>query len=225
MFHTKKMLKRSAIAAVLVGAAFIAFSPIGRVAAAPPGDGARPLAYTLETLSDILTRLQDRLSSLRTPAGERLDEGLEQLIDLIADLLDQEGPSPDDGGLPVKVRIVRIDLRLHRLVHVLDGIVESADDTPERLAAREAVEELRAWIDGYIEGATSGMSPAEADRFEEAARSMIRSLTGEVIGIARRAEEAEGRPGLEWLVERLEDLLFRLDGFILRNFPPPAQEP
>lgn len=205
---------------VLVGALLVAFVPAGRVAAEP----ARPLVFTLEGLSDLLTRLQDSLSSLQARPGERFEDELEELIGLIEELLEQ-APAEGEGGLPVKARIVRIDLRLHRLAHILDEIVERAEDTPARPALREAIDDLRNWLDGYIEGATAGMSPREADRFEEASRAMIRALAGEVLGIAKRAETRD-RPILGRLVERLEDLLFRLDGFILHNFfPPHPQEP
>jgi len=210
---------------VLIAALLFAFVPAGRVVAAPPEGGNRPLVLTLDGLADILSRLEERLCSLQARPGERFDKQLDQLIGLIEDLLDQEGlPFDEEGGLPVKARIVRIDLRLHRLVYILDEIVEDAADTPARPAAREAMDDLRNWLDGYIEGATAEMSPAEADRFEEAARAMIRALAGEVLGIVRRAE-TQDRPTLERLVERLEDLLFRLDGFILRNSPPPSPNP
>ena len=208
--------------ALLIGVLLVGFVPTGAVATEPPD---RPVILTLEGLSDILSRLQERLSSLQARPGERFDEKLEELIGLIEELLDQE-PPPAEGeeGLPLKIRIIRIDLRLHRLVHILDEIVDEAEDTPARPAVRESIDDLRHWLDGYIEGATARMSPAEADRFEEAARAMIRAFAGEILGIAKRADPPD-HPVLARLVDRLEDLLFRLDGFILRNFPPSPQTP
>ena len=79
-------------------------------------------------------------------------------------------------------------------------------------------------MNGYVAAMTAGMEPAKAERFETAAHRMVRDLAEQLAGLARRVRPAdEGRPILARLIERLEDLLFRLDGFLLQNFRVPTR--
>ena len=205
----------------------VATVPVG-TAFAEPDPSENPVEFTLEHLADVLGRLEAELAALEAPAAERLEEGLEQVIELIANLLDEIGQprEEDEEGGAIRARILRLDLMLHRLLYVLDEMVENAGETPARPRAKGALDGLRAWIDGYIDGATAGMSPREAARFERATHEVIRSLAQRLADMARDAQKPDrGRPILARLVERLEELLFRLDGFILHHFlQPPPQE-
>ncbi len=204
--------------------------PIGAALAEPERPG-NPVGFTLERLSEVLGRLEAELAALEGPAAERLEEGIEQIIELIEALLDdvdRPGDQEEDGAA-IRSRILKLDLMLHRLLYVLDEIVESAKKTPARPRAKEAVDDLRSWVDGYVDGATSGMRPREAARFEKAAHEIARSLAGRVAESARKVHEPtppdRARPILARLVERLEELLFYLDGLILRSAQrPPSQE-
>jgi len=213
-------------ACVLPALLLVAAVPMGTALAEPEHQPGNPVESTLEHFADVLARLEAELAALEAPAAERLEEGLEQIIELIGDLLDEFDRPRDEDGAAIGGRIVELDLMLHRLLYVLDEIVESAADTLARPRAKGALDGLRDWIDGYIDGATAGMNPREAARFEKAAHEMIRSLAQRLADMARNARKPDrGRPLLARLVERLEELLFRLDGFILHHFdqPPPRE--
>ena len=207
----------------------VAVVPFGAALAEPDRKPENPVEFTLEHLADVLGRLETELAALEGPGAERLEEGIEQVIELIESLLNEfdRPPEKDEDGAGIRARILELDLMLHRLLFVLDEIVENAKETPARLRAKGALDGLRDWIDGYIDGATAGMGPREAARFEKAAHEMIRSLAQRLAEMARNARKPEGgAPILARLVEQLEELLFRLDGFILHTFlqPPPQEE-
>ena len=224
---TKRWHVRTPVACVLSALLLVTTVPLG-TALAEPDRPENPVVFTLEHLSDVLGRLEAELAALEAPAAERLEEGLEQIIELIENLLDvfSKPPEDEEDGAAVRARILKLNLMLHRLLYVLDEIVENAAETPARPRAKGALEGLRSWVDGYIDGATAGMNPREAARFEKAAHEMIHSLAQRLADMAHRARESRsGRPILARLVEQLEDLLFRLDGFILHRFlqPPPPE--
>jgi len=207
------------VSVMLIGGA----APMGVLA--EPEAGARAETM-LENLSGVLSRLESELAALQAPAAERLEEGLEQIIELIEELLRAFDQPQDDADGRTRAQILRLDLMLHRLVHVLEEIVENATDGPSRPKAGGAVEDLRRWIDGYIDGMTAGMEPRVADRFEKAVQEMVRDLGAQIAGMAERATPQDrDRPILARLVERLEDLLFQLDAFILRQFGPKPEAP
>ncbi len=219
---TRRRRTRIPTACALSALLLVAAVPVGTTLA-EPSPPENPVEFTLEHLADVLARLEAELTALEAPAAERLEDGLEQIIELIGDLLDEFDRPQDEDGTPIGARIVELDLMLHRLLCVLDEIVENAAETPARSGAKGALDGLRQWVDGYIDGATAGMNPREAARFEKAAHEMIGSLAQRLADIARNAQKPDrGRPILAGLVERLEQLLFRLDGFILHHF---AQEP
>jgi len=210
---------------VLAMLTIVAAAPAGTVFAAP--EQPRPVQGALEQLADVLGRLEAALLALEAPAAERFEEDLERIIELIEDLLVELDTSQDEAdGIDVRARIVKLDLMLHRLLHVLDEIVENAQEAPARPGARAALDDLRHWIDGYVGGATAGMPARETARFERAARDMIRSLSHRLADMARRAQEPDrARPVLARLVDRLEELLFRLDRLLLlRAGSPPSRE-
>jgi len=213
---------RACLVAVLM---IVAAIPAGVVLAQPEPPVA-PVEGTLERLAEVLGRLEAELAALEAPAAERLEEGLERIIELLRELLAEfDRPRDDQGESGVQARIVRLDLMLHRLLYILDEIVEGSGDTPARPRARAAVEDLRDWVDGYVGGMTAGMDPRTAERVERAAHEMVHDLAGRMADMAKRGElRSHGRPVLARLVERLEELLFRLDGFILhRSAQPPAR--
>lgn len=214
-----RMAAMGLVSALLIGGVL----PIGVVADPEPASRVEEM---LENLSDVLGRLESELAALQAPAAERLEEGLEQMTELIGELLRELAqPQRDaDGGGP-RPRILKLDLMLHRLVHILDEIVKNAD-TPARPEARDAVDGLRRWIAGYIDGMTAGMEPRVADRFEKAVREMVHDLGARVAQMAERAApDDRHRPILARLVERLEDLLSQLDAFVLHSDPKPAAAP
>ena len=223
--HTRTSTGRSCALAVCVIALLAVLATAPGLALAET-DPPKPVEGALQALAGVLGRLEAELAALEAPAAERLEEGLEQAIELIENLLDELATRQEeaDGG-DVRGRIVELDLMLHRLLYVLDEIVENARPSPARPRARAALHDLKDWVDGYIDGATAGMSPAETARFERAARDMIRSLVGQLADMARAAQGPDrGRPVLARLVERLEELLFRLDGLILRRAGPPSDD-
>ncbi len=225
---TRRWRTRIPAVCALSALLLVAAIPMGTALAEPDQQPENPVGFTLEHLADVLARLEAELAALEAPAAERLEEGLEQIIELISNLLDEfdRPQEEDEEGATIRGRILKLDLMLHRLLYVLDEIVENAAETPARLRAKGALDDLRDWIDGYIDGATAGMNPREAARFEKAAHEMIRSLAQRLADMARNAQKPDrGRPILARLVEQLEDLLFRLDGFILHHFvqPPPRE--
>ena len=208
---TRRWRTRIAVTCALSALLFVATVPMGTALAEPEQKPGNPVEFTLEHFADVLARLEAKLAALEAPAAERLEEGLKQIIELIGDLLDEfdRPPEEDEDGAAIGARIV-----------------ESAANTPARSPAKGALDGLRDWIDGYIDGATAGMNPREAARFEKAAHGMVRSLAQRLADMARNAQKPDrGRPILARLVERLEELLFRLDGFILHRFdqPPPRE--
>ena len=189
-------------------------------------DQAAPVEGTLERLVDVLGRLEAELAALEMPAAERLEEGLERIVELIHGLLVEfDRPRDDEGGEGVRARIVALDLMLHRLLYVLDEIVENAQETPARPRAVGALDDLRDWVDGYIDGLTAGMDPRIAGRVERAAFETVRNVASRIGEMAKNIEPGDkGRPVLARLVEQLEELLFRLDGFILHRYHRPQTE-
>jgi len=220
---TRNLRIRIPRALVLAMALLIGLAPVGvRAAQAQPvEERGSAVEGTLERLSDVLGCLEAELAKLEAPpAAERVEDGLEAVLELIHELLS------DDEQIEIGERILKLDLMLHRLVYVLEEIVENAPDSPAKPRARGALEDLRGWIDGYVDGVTSGMRPREAKRFEDAAHQMARSLGQRLSEMAQRAAPPErSRPVLARLVERLEELLFKLDGLILHHGKKDAPQP
>jgi len=191
--------------------------------------GPPPIELTLEQLSNLVQRLEADLAASRNPVAERLEERLEGIIEGIEGLLDLLERPRDEESMPVvRLRILQFDLTMHRLLYLLEEVLEGTE-SPQRPGAREALEGLRRWIDGYVNAMTAGMPPEQARRFEATAEQAMRDLVQQLVQMARRARPEESpdtdRPMLARLVERLEELVFRLDGFILRNLPEPAPQP
>jgi hypothetical protein len=184
------------------------------------GGGQLRFARMLEHLSDLLQRLEGELAALDRPAAERLENGLEEAIEAIEAFLDgSERPSERPDERARKARITQLDLRLHRLVRVLEEIVEKAPEGPGRPRALVSIEELREWIDDCLALASAGMSVGEYERFERTAHQVAKFLGERISEVAKNAPARPESSRLARLVERLEDLLFRLDGVLLRQFP------
>ena len=202
------------VSVVLIGGA----APMAVLAEPEPG---KRVETMLESLSDVLSRLEAELAALRAPAAERLEEGIEEIIELIKVLLrDFAGPQ-DEEETGARARILKLDLMLHWLVHVLEEIVENGEGS-SRPKDGDALEGLRRWIDAYLDGMTVGMDRQAAARFERAVHEMFRDLGARLAQMAKQAQGNDGRV-LGRLLERLEDLLFQLDAFILHNFGPSAE--
>jgi len=197
----------------MVGLLMIAAIPVGTAVAGPGKDSGR-LEATLEHVSDLLSRLEGELAALERPAAERLEERIEGAIEAIEGLIDMlERPRGDLNVEAWKLRIIEIDLRLHRLVQV------STARAPQRPDAEETIEDLRVRLDSMIMEASIGMSPEEYEQLEASVYRTAHLLGRRIADMAKRVEPKTGLPLLARLVERLEELLFRLDGFILQHFP------
>ncbi len=204
----------------LVGLLLVTAIPVGMAVAEPRQDGGGRLEATLDRLSDLLRRLESELVALERPAAERLEESVERAIEAIERIIELlERPREELDEEAPRTRTVELDLRLHRSVQILEEIVESTTRPPERPNAEEAVEDLRGWLDSRIIEASIGMSPEEYEQLEGAVHRAARVLGRRIADLARRVEPETAFPALARLVERLEDLLFRFDGFILYRFP------
>ena len=184
-----------------------------------------PIETTLEQLSDLVSRLEAELAAMEAPVAERLEERLEELLELIESILsDFDRPQSDGDRDALKVRILRLDLAMHRLLFLLENLVEEAVEDSERRGAADAIEGLRRWMGGYVEKMTTGMEPERAERFEAAAHQAMRDLVRRLAAMTERVRPSEeSRPLMARMIERLERLLFRLDGFILEHLPTPHQ--
>lgn len=216
-----KERRRARIAVVcgLVFAFLTIASPVGFVVAEPAGDPG-PIEATLARLSEILTRLEGELAALEAPRAERLEERLENVIELIEALLGElDRPREEMNEQARMSRIVVFALRLHRLVYLLEEIIEDTPSSPVRPHANRSVDDLKVWLDGLIFHASVGMSPEEYEQLESAVYRTARVLSERISEMAKRVVPGAGRLPLVKVVEHLEAVLFRLDGFILHHFP------
>lgn len=181
----------------------------------------RPLEVTLERLAGLLTRLETELAAVDRPAAGRLEQRVEEAVGLVEDLLTSLGGETEEERAPAK-RAARLNLTLHRLVALLEGIVGEPHDRPERAKARMTLDELRTWVDGYVAAATAEMSARDAERFDRAAHDLARSLAAQLARVARKAPATEqGNAKLPQVVVRLEALTQRLDALLLRRIAAP----
>ena len=182
---------RTPLVAVILAALLLSTSPLGLVVANPI-DEPGPVEATLDHLSEILKHLEGELSALEAPRAERLEEGLEQLIELIENLLDEfDRPYEEGDGVALKARIIKLDLMLHRLISVLERVLEGADDKQARPGAREAIDDLRNWVAGYIDGLTATLDPQAAERLERATHEMVLDLAHRIAQMVENTRHEE----------------------------------
>lgn len=180
------------------------------------GDGS--FAGMLSRLSELLQTLEGDLAALEGPRAERLEERLEGVIEAIEDLLGTSNrPEERLDERAWKARLMTVDLRLHRLVYLLEEMVESTPERPQRPRTLGAIGQLRAWVEEYIAHASVGMNPEQKEHFERSVHRMARFLGERISEMAKKAGEKLAQPLHERLVERLEELLFRLDGILLQG--------
>ena len=206
--------RRPVVVAILIALA-LAGAPATSVQATSQ-QAASPLETTLQRLSDILVRLEGELSVLEAPRAERVEQGVEAMIELTRELLD-EMSSPKTTSDDVGRRIARLRTMLHRLVSALETAIDTS--APARPSAREVVDDLRNWVDGYLDGLTAGMDPGTADRIESAAHQMVRDLVvrfSQVIDSVRQNASSGSR--LESLIEQLTELTIRMDRLLRQRF-------
>jgi len=217
--RTPRMLAAFLLAAALVVGAVPA---IGETPAANP----ERREAVLEGLDAILERLGTELERLQEADLPALEEQLEGIVELLGALADELDTPSDDDGPTLRHQTVKLDLMLHRFVAILERLVEPKPARP-RPGAKEVIDDLRNWVDGYVDAATAGMDRGEARRFEALARRMVSGI-GERIGDAVRkagGDEPE-KTHLERALERIEALLARLDRLTVRTFGrPPAGRP
>lgn len=220
MMKAEQPKKRLGVLA-MVGLLMITVVPIGGAVAEPSGGEGR-LEQALEHVSDLLMTLESELAALDRPAAERLEERLEGVIEAIGHLVDQlERNRETRDEAAWKARLLAFDLDLHRLVYLLEEIVESTKATPERPNAEESLERLRIALESIIMDASFGMDHEQFQQLEEAVYKTARLLGARIKDLARQVEPKTGTPRLARLVERLEEVLFRLDTLILHHFPRP----
>lgn len=204
---------------IMVGLLIVTAVPVG-VAVAEPSEGPRGLESALEKVSDLLMRLESELAALERPVAERLEEWLEGAIEAIENLLDQlEAPREEIDEAAWKARIIVLDLQLHRLVYLLEEIVESTPPAVDRPQAEASLERLRVELGSIIMEASFGMEREQFEQLEEAVYRTAHLLGGRIKDLAQKVEPKTGTPRLASLVEKLEGLLFRLDAVILDHFP------
>ena len=195
------------------------------------GPGGQPPA--LVALTSILERLDAELERLQDAELPALEEQVEGIIGLLEELSEElvVAPDSDEDRPQLKEQLVKLDLMLHRLMAMMERIVERADaapkPSPEKERAQEALGDLRQWVDGYIAGATRRMGRIEAQQFERTTEAMLGVIAKQLGRVGQRAKEHQpGKARLEMLVERIEALLARLDRFIIRSFgQPPIDRP
>lgn len=182
-------------------------------------------------LTVILDKLDKALEALPEDKFPALEEQLEGISNLLSDLLGELEAPPAPGEKPqVKQQIVKLDLMLHRLVFILEGIVARGEGAPQPSErpgkAREALEDLRIWVDGYIAGLTAHMDRIEAREFTRLAHTMLKGIERHVARMANLIGPKDQEKGrLETALERIKALLSRLDVYIIRNFSrPPTPE-
>lgn len=174
----------------------------------------RPLVVTLEHLGELIARLEAQLGELDRPGADRLEERVAEAGDLIEDLLaslESTPPSPREQA-------AKLHMALHRLVTMLGEIVGGPDRRPERDRARETLDELRAWVDGYVAAMTTGMNARDAERYSRAAHDLARALMARISEAAKKAAPAPQpeAPRLSVVIERLDTLAARLDALLQR---------
>ncbi len=229
--HRLNVKKRGLEKAAAVGGILFALI-VGIFAFSPAvfGEGAdHPRAVA--GLTVILDKLDKALEALPEDKFPALGEQLEGIGNLLSDLLDELETPPVPGEKPqVKQQIVKLDLMLHRLVFILEGIVargEGAPQPPERAGkAREALEDLQIWVDGYIAGLTARMDRIKAQEFTRLAHTMLKEIERRAARMANlTAHEDQSKGRVEIALERIKALLSRLDVYIIRNFGrPPTPE-
>ena len=183
-------------------------------------------------LTVILNKLDKALEALPEDKFPALEKQLKGIGDLLSDLVDELKTPPDEGAKPqVKAQIVKLDLMLHRLVFILEGIARRNEGVPQPVAAsgkaRAALGDLRVWVDGYIAGLTARMNKPEAREFARLARVMLKDIEQHVARMASHFRpNDQGAKRVVIAVDRIKALLARLDLYIIRNFGrPPAPAP
>jgi hypothetical protein len=186
-------------------------------------DAPKPLEVTLERMGDLLTRLDTELAAVDRPAADRLEQRVEEAAGLVEDVLASLGGESDDTTL--RQSAVRLDLTLHRLVALIEEIVGEPGARPERAKARTMLEEVHAWVDGYVAAASSGLNARDAERFDRAAHDMARALAAQLARVAKKAPVTEHRDTkLPQVVARLEALTLQLDELLLRQAAGPKTD-
>ncbi len=205
--------------ALIVG--LLAFSP-----AVFGEDAEHPRAVA--GLTVILDKLDKALEALPADKFPALEEQLEGIGNLLSGLLDELEAPPAPGEKPqVKQQIVKLDLMLHRLVFILEGIAARGEGTPRPSeGSGKALEDLRIWVDGYIAGLTAHMDRIEAQEFTRLAHTMLKDIERHVARMAHLIGPKDQEKGrVEIALERIKALLSRLDVYIIRNFGrPPTPE-
>ena len=213
---------RTPLVAALTAVLLLGVVPSGLAQDSP--DESTPMGVTLERLSNVLMVLEGELGALDAPRADRLEEAVGQMNEIVSDLLAASGDVDSEEDVELSPRkILGLDRRLHQLVNVLENLL--GDPASTRPNVRSSLDDLRQWVDGYIQGLTAGMDPQAAKRFEAKAQEMVRDVAQKIAQLAARdVPEAPDQPRLERIVRQLRELTDQLDRLIWRRIPHPARE-
>lgn len=178
------------------------------------GDGLCRIGTVLEPLGGLLSRLDEGLAKLDRPGAERLIDALEAVEDELAELLaatDASCVSPNTGG-DWRLRLVRLDRHLHRMLSLVEDVVTSVARTAARERAEERIKGLRVWLDSVVFAASDGMSAEEYEQLESAVYQTARRLG---LHMVQMADPDDPTPVLTRLLERLHEQVRQLDRLLL----------
>lgn len=181
-----------------------------------------------DRLTSILNKLDQELSQLPSDKFPKLEGQLDAISSLLDDLIStlDTPPSVKGEGPTLKEQAFKLDLMFHRLVIILERIAraDAPKPLPAQTKARETIAELRVWINGYLAGVTSEMSPREARRYEEMARALLTDVGEHLARIAAQARSKDEAPSrLDTIIAHMKAQLRLLDRFLMRTFGPPPR--
>ena len=210
------MLRVSKVARLAAGMAIALSLAVGGFAQ-PMAQGLVPAPQVPERLPELIKAIATELNALWDKVEDMpaLKEALSKPMALAKDALEAlkeaEGP-----GVEALKDLVILSLSLHRIEDVFERGRGMAPGAPRRgperrgpaVAGRFA--EVRDWVEAYLKGAMSALSPEEAAKFRGIVRGLVQGLQEEFAPRGPKALEL-GRHIL-----RIKALSARLDLFIIR---------
>ncbi len=216
------MMNSISVAARRFAYSIVVLLVIGVVASIPAlgretPDASRPIQELLVQMERILLHVEAELAALRSPAAERLEDRLEEVVERLSRFLDtalagSDRLDADAAGL----RLMTLDLSLHRFAYLLRRVADDGPVSLHRDRAKSALEDLRNWLSHAANALTADLEPTDAARLEDVTSRIARMLGRQLVEIAGSAAPGGSTwSGLVRLADHLDALLFRLDGLIL----------
>ncbi len=209
----------------LVTLSGVAF-PQGEIPEAPAPGAA--LSTILDKLHGALDALDDRVDGVGwTGLADQLKEIRAVLEGLIRDVATP--PTAGAEAPSLKQEVVTLDLLLHRLLDTLERLAEQTGPADAaslaRERAKEAMAELRTYLEGYLRGVSSSLDRGQLALLERVARALLEEIGQRV---ARQSPSTQPgnpqEPRLDLLTKEISGLLERLDRFILHASVLPRAE-